>query len=463
LVYKLYGNPEAQILYSKFVLAQQGLLMRFTHILLTACLLALVVLQAVAAHESSIAHVEVTQAPGALPGWSFSGFLTGLVSWLFPQQEPAPQQTHGLNLTFIAPQEAPYAEARASYDTSCAPKNESCIRNAMIALTARYGPTHALHALADLKREGLVSPEVDDHQLAHQIGRTTAQSFGVSPQAFFLCVSEFNNGCEHGYFEYVMKRVPSAKDAVVVLCDTLNDSFSHKFKFSCYHGAGHGIMMLYAYDLNESLAVCDQLNSHEGREGCWQGVFMENVNSAIVGIMREGVFSEENPLAPCDTMPKQYQHECFINHAGWLMKIYHHNVYNTTRACLKAPADRIGACMQSVGLMITNPVWQAQLAQKKINGTFAEVAWKLCTLYPEGYVGECVVGSIDNLLNFDVLNLNRSLNLCAAARPEFGRRCYYQIGINIRRNGVSPEELAQKCAELPQEFVNDCRQGAGLQ
>lgn len=460
MVYKFYYYAEAETLYSKFVLAQQGLLMRFTLNLLTACVLALAVLQGAVAHDHP---AEPTAMPTQEQSWSLAGFLTGWVSWFFSPKAPEPPQAHGLNLTFIAPKEADYATARASYDASCAPKNESCIRNAMIALTAQYGPTHALHALVDLKREGLVSPEVDDHQLAHQVGRTTAENFGISPQSFFLCVSEFNNGCEHGYFEYVMKRVPSAKDAVVVLCDTLNDSFSHKFRFSCYHGAGHGIMMLYAYDLNASLAVCDQLDSHDGREGCWQGVFMEHVNSALLGIMREGVFSEENPLAPCDTMEKKYQHECFINHAGWLMKIYHHNVYNTTRACLKAPADRVGACMQSVGLMITNPVWQAQLAQKKINGTFAEVAWKLCTLYPEGYVEECVVGSVDNLLNFDVLDLNRSLNLCAVAQDAFKPRCYRQIGVNIRRNGVSAEHMREKCAELPQEFLSECGAGAGLQ
>jgi len=426
-------------------------MMRFRPFLLVLSFIVLAALP-LAAHETEESHEEAAQP------WSFTNAITGLFSWLFQPETPVAEEEPPLNLSFTAPEEAPYEQARASYDASCAPKNESCIRNALIALAAQYGPTHALHTLADLKREGHVSPEVDEHQ----IGRTTAQSFGISPQSFFLCVSEFNNGCEHGYFEYVMKQVPSAKDAVVVLCDTLNDSFSHKFKFSCYHSAGHGIMMLYAYDLNASLAVCDQLNSHEGRDGCWQGVFMENVNSAIMGVMREGVFSEENPLAPCDTMPKQYQHECFINHAGWLMKIYHHNVYNTTRACLNAPADRIGACMQSVGLMITNPVWQAQLAQKKINGTFAEVAWKLCTLYPEGYVEECMIGSVDNLLNFDVLNLNRSLDLCAIAQDSFKPRCYRQIGVNIRRNGVSPEEMAQKCAELPQEFLNDCGIGASL-
>lgn len=63
-------------------------------------------------------------------------------------------------------------------------------------------------------------------------------------------------------------------------------------------------MMAQAYDLPASLAICDSLGDSVGQEGCWQGVFMENVNGAMTGASRPGVFSNEDPLLPCTVIDK---------------------------------------------------------------------------------------------------------------------------------------------------------------
>ncbi len=40
------------------------------------------------------------------------------------------------------------------------------------------------------------------------------------------------------------------------------------------------------------------------------------------------------------------------------------------------------ACMQSIGLMVTNPVWQAQLSRDAGKKSQSAVAWELCSRFP---------------------------------------------------------------------------------
>ena len=103
-------------------------------------------------------------------------------------------------------------------------------------------------------------------------------------QAFYLCSTGFNYGCQHGFFEYVLARSESPKAAAGLVCESTDESRGEKFKFYCYHGVGRGIMMAQAYDLQAALDVCDTLPSVMSQDGCWQGVFMENVNAGMDGV-----------------------------------------------------------------------------------------------------------------------------------------------------------------------------------
>ena len=67
--------------------------------------------------------------------------------------------------------------------------------------------------------------------------------------------------------------------------------------------------------------------------------------------------------------------------------------------------------MESLGLMVTNPVWQATLSTGPRHA-FGQTAWSLCTRFPETARDDCVVAGIDNLGNFDRLDVGRSRDFC---------------------------------------------------
>ena len=344
---------------------------------------------------------------------------------------------------------------------ACDRDDVECARRYLRGITDDYGPRASLGLLARLKGDGRIALGLDDHNLAHVVGRRAAERFGANVQAFGLCPNTFNYGCPHGFFEEVLGRAGTPKAAAGLICESLASSANGTARFSCYHGVGHGVMMAEAYDLDRSLATCDSLGDSTAQEGCWQGVFMENVNAELRDEAREGVFSVADPLAPCDAVVDRYRHQCFINHAGWLLHAAGSDIGRASRLCLDAPARYVSACVQSLGLMVTNPVWQLALL-KGGRPAFSEAAWSLCTQFPEASQVDCVIAGVDNLANFDRLDIDRSRSFCSVVRPTLREACFRRIGLNLERQSKDPEVLTARCGSLPSRYVQGCREGARL-
>lgn len=343
---------------------------------------------------------------------------------------------------------------------TCQPADFNCISDTLEQLTHTVGPQAAIAVLGRLQKMGKVEKQVDDHQLAHHIGRQTAATFGIDAKAFLFCpMADYNGGCQHGFFEHVLGKTKTAKEAAESICESLGDDFSSKDKFYCYHGVGHGVMMAKAYDLTASLDTCNSLSLGMGQDGCWQGVFMENVNTALRGEARQGVFSETDPLSPCTNMEEKYQHECLINHAGWLMKYFKNDVSLATNACLKA--IKVSSCLQSIGLMVTNPSWQSNLLRDKSDDLELN-AWRICQKFPQEKVGECIIGAVDNIANFNQFDIAKSSRFCHLVSKEYQILCFQIIGKNLRNQAVNVQKIPQICQSLEENFAKECLRSAGL-
>ena len=281
-------------------------------------------------------------------------------------------------------------------------------------LVRRAGPERVLRAVAQAIEAGDIDGSTDTHSLAHEVGRQTARVFGLGGQAFLGCSIAFNYGCQHGFFEQALASSPNATEAAIAICEDLVGSEPTKTVFYCYHGVGHGVMMASAYDLDVALEVCDSLGEAMASDGCWQGVFMENVNSVMRGEAREGVFSDSDPLAPCNRVADRHKWECYINHAGRLITLFDLSVRDASHACLDAAGRFVLACVQSLDLMVSNLAWQATLVGPTSHGRNIEVTLELCGRFPEEYRRDCLIGAVDNIMNFDGVALDRALRFCRA-------------------------------------------------
>lgn len=368
-----------------------------------------------------------------------------------------------LNTDFTEPQEFNTDQVYADSGFACEAQDTMCVRKFLVGVTAHYGPRASLPVLERLQRDAKVDLSVNDHDLAHAVGRETAKDFGSNFDAFDLCPTIFNYGCSHGFFEYVLARTDTPKEAAATVCETVSGDKKRLLisGFSCYHGVGHGVMMAQAYDLQESLDTCNTFGNYQAKEGCWQGVFMENVNAGMTDRARKGVFSRQDPLAPCDKVAKQYEYQCFINHAGWLMRVAQNRVEVAAGYCLHVKGKERTACMQSIGLMVTNPVWQAQLSPNAGKKSQGAIAWELCSRFPAAGREDCVGAGVDNLANFDQLKADRQKAFCAEVTGRLKEGCYKRIGLNLRSRTTDEPTLRSSCAALGPN-AGLCLRGAGV-
>ncbi|MEK6983388.1 MAG: hypothetical protein AABX33_02350 [Nanoarchaeota archaeon] len=328
-----------------------------------------------------------------------------------------------------------------------------CAELLVASAVNQAGPELGMVVLEDVMTSQAFSIKTDGHELAHIIGRETAKHFGLSGSSFLRCPSQFNYGCQHGFFERALLNTDSYAEAATSVCENLPENSPRKDRFYCYHGVGHGIMMSEYYNLSSALAACDSLPSQTAIEGCWQGLFMENVNSKMQRITEEDVFDDEDPLAPCNRIRDKYQLQCYINHAGYLMGFYHNSLKDSAEACLNASPNVIASCMQGLGLMVTNPGWQDVVAGN-YDGDFIETAVYLCHQFPKNYVHDCNMAAVDNLLNFDNLNIERASSFCSLLeeKPD----CYRRIGTNLDNIFTSQEQKLKSCDKVPKNFRDDC-------
>ena len=336
-----------------------------------------------------------------------------------------------------------------------------CLLNGLTDIAKTYGPRASFDTLQMLQENERVDKSTDNHHLAHTVGRVTAKHFGINGPAFLSCPTSYNYGCQHGFMEHALGHTTTPQEAASRICNTLDDTYSEKFKFYCYHGLGHGVLMAVEYHLKRALTICDTLEGDRGKTGCWQGVFMENVNAGMQGKAQPNIFSSEAPLLPCSKIAEKYRHECFINHAGWLMVVYRKDIKKATAACLEAPGIHIDPCLQSIGLMVTNPPWQIGNPAYSKNKRLEEVGWNICRQFPKGYIGQCVIGAIDNILNFDELDMKKAKSFCNLISRDYQESCYRQIGIALLNQVTDTAILVKKCNALG-VFGLACQRGAGL-
>jgi plastocyanin len=327
----------------------------------------------------------------------------------------------------------------------CGQENEQCAISYLRKLTRTYGPQASLGVLNGLESSGRIDQSFDTHQLAHLVGEATAKRFGANKQAFGLCPNSFNYGCVHGFFIYVLGRSTNPTKAATTICDSGGQGPLVP-TFNCWHGVGHGVMMARGNDLDASLDVCDSLGSPSAADGCWQGVFMENVNAMFRDQARPGVFSKADPLRPCTRVLTAYKQECFINQAAWLAHLANDDIGKASHFCLPA-GSYVSACAQSLGLMVTNPAWQVNLYGSAEGASVERIAWNLCARFPSKLQRDCVLGGVDNLANFDQLDVSESDGFCALT-GRLAKTCYREIGVNLIRRTTDAATARSRCNEL---------------
>lgn len=341
-----------------------------------------------------------------------------------------PQATANVSAAAPYDLEALYRQAKQA----CPSGGLVCLEPQFQSVTAKHGPRAAIELFTLLHDRGIVAANVDGHHVVHHVGHETAMVFGATAEALAMCPDSYNYGCMHGFFQHALGMGGISDFTAAKICQDLQKpSISLKTVQSCYHGFGHGVMVSSDYNLGQALGRCDKLESPVFQQDCWQGVFMENVDSAIEGKWQQHGFSREDSLAPCDTVDGKHQVQCFINQSAWMMKVLHNDLGAGAQACLKAPTTAAAPCLESLGLLTTNPAWQDRLLPAApAKAGLLENGWTLCRKFPDSNVGDCVVAGLDNLLNSGLADAKDGQAFCDTVDESYRARCSERIHDDLR-------------------------------
>ncbi len=341
----------------------------------------------------------------------------------------------------------------ACYASLCAYESGYlCAESILEVVTKGWGPEVAMEILMNMIQSPLFSfsPSSEGHNLAHTVGRVTAQWFGSDGVSFIRCPTDLAYGCHHGFFEVAL--VASEGDpaaAVHSICEHMPDK-PELGKVSCYHGAGHGIMMHESHDLDRALAVCDQL-SH-GRNICYDGVFMEHINARHGLGSENNQFDVHNPLAPCNVVAEKYRHDCFYRHGNYLFPYFGYLLEDVIEACLGA-GEHIEVCLTAVSGSLFLPSFQERVFPG-MRGSLADKATTICGVFPDGYKRVCYVVFAGEATIFH--GAKEASTLCSDVDKVYQSLCLREVNRRVNDLAATDYERIAMCAAVSEEYQHVC-------
>jgi hypothetical protein len=364
---------------------------------------------------------------------------------------------------------------------------QRCYEDYFVALSDSGRVSLALGALSSLAEQDH-KVKADGHVYTHVIGIKAWKPGRNVGSVFTSCNGLFQSGCYHGVIQAFLTSDGSVDSTEVAgLCDQIEGSTANLWlRFQCVHGIGHGLEMIWNWDLPRALLGCDWLRTGWDRQSCYGGAFMENAvasmptghhASARVLAGREDssaangsdhgehaghtaldptavtfkMRDSADPLYPCSVVQSRYWTACYMLQGGMILQRSDYDFERGAAECDKAPAYVRQFCYLSMGTMASGIT--VQDARKSI---------RLCSAGDPGYRPWCFVGAVKNFIDVTA-EPKDGIEFCRVIPPgKDKRQCYVAVGEQIAVLHRDPPDRDKACSKTPREGLEECRYGAGL-
>jgi hypothetical protein len=274
---------------------------------------------------------------------------------------------------------------------------------------------------ADLKQsyESDAYVKAECHQLTHIIGRTGYKRYGGLDKSYEHGDAICWSGYYHGAIEQAITDIGPERitaDAPTV-CKSFADKRMYSFDhFNCVHGLGHGLMAVGAYNLPDSLKLCDVMTSSWERESCYGGVFMENVMVATRGNGTTAYFKDSEPLYPCTFVERPYKEQCYLMQTSQVLQKNGYDFAKTFQECGKADEGFVDTCYRSLG-------------RDASGSTVSDIkrTVEICRLAPNrDGLHNCMLGAVRDFVSYYHSD-QQALQLCASFGGETEAPCQQDV------------------------------------
>jgi len=423
-----------------------------------------------------------------------AGLLAGGCSAPHPASGPAPAE-------WSAQSSAGEIAGWALQECRRAPGGPApCMERTLVGLIGQAGVAKSMEVLDTLLRVD-AGVRQNGHELAHAVGIAAYRSPETMAAAFAACPATQGAGCHHGvvqgYFLALVRegRLPGTPELDAVCAPHRGTLFLYG---QCGHGMGHGLMAVHGNHVPHALEACDQASDPYIRQGCYSGIFMENIllvthphhsteghaatgrgdgppagdghgehdgdhahggdGSADGHGMAHGAWKAldpDDPLYPCDAVAPAYQPSCYVMQTGAILYFNHGDLQATARACEGAPEPMRPICFGSLGRDVIAIVDQDH---RRSIESCARV---------DGFAGGrggvwCLVGAVQNLVNL-AADADEGMRFCRLVSGDPHKsECYRAVGEQLLTLAPGDEQRGRWCERAEPGFVAACRRGARL-
>lgn len=296
------------------------------------------------------------------------------------------------------------------------------------------------------------SKNIDCHQALHSAGRIATRIMGVE-KAFSSGDSDCQSGWYHGVIEGFL--IENGRENIEPKIDTLCSKTQNGFyAHQCHHGAGHGLMGWYDYELPIALEKCALMRLASSQSSCATGVYMENLMARFVPTNKE-VFSTSNVHKtkyikdddisyPCNVVNKFIQ-ECYYFQSSVVLAISNNSFEAAARMCQLAADQYKPYCYQSYGRDSDN--WA---------GSDPIKAQGYCNKISENnYKKDCLIGAVQN--SFWVAKyFKRAIDYCQAGWGDEQSQTCIQTVFRTAKDIVPLNEIRSSCQSIDDRYKQYC-------
>jgi len=284
------------------------------------------------------------------------------------------------------------------------------------------------------------------HSIAHHLGEW-AYGYTKNLEESFQYADPLScgGGIYHGIFENyfsVLNFEGVVPDQVEVknLCSKLEENFYSLDMTHCLHGLGHGLLLLYDYDVFNAVQRCEDFNTNQEQNSCANGVFMQNVlKNYETG---EGRFDKNDILFPCNEIITRFAPSCYIWQGAYILKQRDFEVYSSFRECDKIKQEFIKYCYYGIGAEL-----ETDAAGKM------ELALLYCQAGNLSYHKFCFRGMA---MKTSFVYLDNGFGFCGLVPKQFKEDCYDGLGYWIKLRHGNTEEREKECSRSENTYFEVC-------
>jgi len=284
------------------------------------------------------------------------------------------------------------------------------------------------------------------HSIAHHLGEWVYGYTKNLEESFqYADPLSCGGGIYHGIFENyfsVLNFEGGVPDQVEVknLCSKLEENFYSLDMTHCLHGLGHGLLLLYDYDVFNAVQRCEYFKTNQEQNSCANGVFMQNVlKNYETG---EGKFDKNDILFPCNEIITRFAPSCYIWQGAYILKQRDFEVYSSFRECDKINQDFIKYCYYGIGAEL-----ETDAAGKM------ELALRYCQAGNLSYHKFCFRGMA---MKTSFVYLDNGFGFCGLVPEQFKEDCYDGLGYWIKLRHGNIEEREKECSRAENTYFEVC-------